>query len=99
MWGHRDMGWGQWDMGTMGYGDIGIWGHWDGDNGIWGHWDMGPSWRCHPGQQQCGEGRAGTVVTTVTVVTVVTVVTIAVPRRAQHAVVQTAVAACAQTAG
>ena len=96
MWGHRDMGWGQWNMGTMGYGDIGIWGHWDGDNGIWGHWDMGPSWRCHPGQQQCGEGRAGTVVTTVTVVTVVT---IAVPRRAQHAVVQTAVAACAQTAG
>ena len=86
-------------MGTLGYGDIWLWGHRDtgtrrgqGASGVGGA--AVPSWRCHPppGQQQREESRAVTVVTVVTIV-----VTIA--RRAQNAVVQAAVAARAEAAG
>ena len=104
-WGHWDMGWGHRDietrghlvMGTSGCGDTGT-RRGQGAGGVGGA--AVPSWRCHPppGQQQREESRAVTIVTIVTVVTVVTIV-VTVARRAQHAVVQAAVAARAEAAG
>ena len=81
-------------MGTSGCGDTGT-RRGQGAGGVGGA--AVPSWRCHPppGQQQREESRAVTIVTIVTVVTIV----VTVARRAQHAVVQAAVAARAEAAG